>query len=117
AGFLAQNNRVSAGQEPGCFNCHADKRGPFVYEHAPVKNESCAICHEVHGSGNPRMMKRSEVANLCLECHSNIQSPPKGAAIGGIPPAFHDMRSPRWRNCTICHQKVHGSNADKSLTR
>ena len=23
--------------EPGCLKCHGDKRGPFVFEHAPVK--------------------------------------------------------------------------------
>jgi hypothetical protein len=28
--------------EPGCFKCHADKRGPFVFEHAPVKTDTPA---------------------------------------------------------------------------
>jgi DmsE family decaheme c-type cytochrome len=26
-----------ASNEPGCFQCHGDKRGPFTFEHAPVK--------------------------------------------------------------------------------
>lgn len=117
ASFLTRNQRMAGGHEPGCFSCHADKRGPFVFEHAPVRNEPCTVCHEPHGSVNPRMLTRAETANLCLECHSNIQSPPKATVAGGIPPAIHDLRSPRWRNCTVCHQKVHGSNVNGGLMR
>ena len=32
-----------------CFSCHAEKEGPFVYEHAPV-SEDCMVCHPPHGS-------------------------------------------------------------------
>ncbi len=28
--------------EPGCLNCHGDKRGPFTFEHGPVRFEGCA---------------------------------------------------------------------------
>ena len=28
-----------------CFSCHADKRGPFLWEHPPVA-EDCALCHK-----------------------------------------------------------------------
>src|SRR5262249_40603826 len=56
--------------EPGCFNCHADKRGPFSFEHAPVRFEGCGSCHEAHGSTNPRMLARQEVRLVCLECHA-----------------------------------------------
>ena len=106
--------RTVAADEPGCFRCHSDKRGPFTFEHPPVKTEGCAVCHEPHGSANPRMLRRAEVRFLCLECHSNI-----GAAknIAGVPPAFHDLRSARFRNCTICHTKIHGSNVDANLER
>lgn len=117
ASFLGPNMRLAGGHEPGCFSCHADKRGPFVFEHAPVKNEPCSTCHEPHGSVNPRMLTRASVTNLCLECHSNIQSPPKATTLGGVPPAIHDLRLPRWQNCTICHQKVHGSNVNKAMVR
>jgi DmsE family decaheme c-type cytochrome len=109
--------------EPGCFKCHGDKRGPFTFEHAPVKYEGCGTCHEAHGSVNPRMLTRHEVRFACLECHSNL--PAVGAtatkvgnsAAGVVPPAIHDLRSPRYQNCTVCHQKVHGSNADRFLLR
>ena len=50
-----------AANEPGCFNCHGDKRGPFTFEHAPVRFEGCATCHEPHGSANPRMLARQDL--------------------------------------------------------
>lgn len=104
--------------EPGCFRCHADKRGPFTFEHAPVRFESCSTCHEPHGSANPRMLARQEVRLVCLECHSNLPSQLQARAVMGVvPPAFHDLRSPRYRNCTTCHQKIHGSHVDRNLLR
>ena len=56
---------------------------------------------------------------MCLECHSNMPAQTTGAqpVIGVVPPSFHDSRSPRFRNCTICHQKIHGSHVDRNLTR
>ncbi len=106
-----------AANEPGCFKCHGDKRGPFTFEHSPVRLEGCGSCHEPHGSANPRMLVRHEVRLVCLECHSNLPSQTATSASGGVPPAFHDIRTPRFRNCTVCHQKVHGSFVDRSLLR
>lgn len=116
--FINRNLRLAHGSsEIGCFSCHSDKRGPFVFDHAPVQTEPCSVCHEPHGSANPRMLTRHEVSFQCLECHSNLISPSKSGTLGGIPNAIHDMRSPRFRNCTVCHQKIHGSNANRSLLR
>jgi DmsE family decaheme c-type cytochrome len=108
--------RSFAANEPGCLKCHGDKRGPFTFEHAPVRFESCATCHEPHGSANPRMLARQEVRLLCLECHANLPTV-KASVSGVVPPSFHDLRSPRYQNCTICHQKVHGSHVDRNLLR
>jgi DmsE family decaheme c-type cytochrome len=108
-----------AANEPGCFRCHGDKRGPFTFEHAPVRFESCATCHEPHGSANPRLLARQEIRFVCLECHANLPMPNTTVktALGVVPPAFHDLRSPRYQNCTVCHQKVHGSYVDRNLLR
>jgi DmsE family decaheme c-type cytochrome len=109
-------------REPGCFKCHTDKRGPFTFEHAPVRLEGCPACHQPHGSANPRMLTRHEVRFQCLECHSNVnaaagaQHTPSGA-MGAVPPAFHDLRNPRYRNCTTCHWKIHGSYVNREFTR
>jgi DmsE family decaheme c-type cytochrome len=107
--------RTFAANEPGCISCHSDKRGPFTFEHAPMRFEGCQSCHQPHGSTNPRMLIRHEVRFLCLECHSNLGV--QGSALGNVPPAFHDLLSPRFRNCTICHQKVHGSHVDRNFLR
>jgi DmsE family decaheme c-type cytochrome len=107
-----------AAAEPGCFTCHGDKRGPFTFEHAAVKFEGCGSCHEPHGSANPRMLIRQEVRYVCLECHANFPNlTATNSALGVVPPAFHDIGSPRFQNCTICHQKVHGSYVDRNLLR
>jgi DmsE family decaheme c-type cytochrome len=107
--------------EPGCFGCHGDKRGPFTFEHAPVRFEGCQACHEPHGSANPRMLARADVRFVCLECHANLPSAraPSGSAklAGVVPPSFHDLRSPVFQNCTVCHQKIHGSHVDRNLLK
>lgn len=105
--------------EPGCAKCHGEKVGPFPYEHAPVRLEGCGACHEPHGSANPRMLTRPQVSQLCQECHANLPTPTPaaGSTLGTVGPAFHDLRSPRFQNCTLCHQKVHGSYVDRAFLK
>jgi len=118
-GFLARSVQTTRANEPGCFKCHGDKAGPFSFEHAPVRLEGCATCHQPHGSANPRMLTRPEVRFVCLECHSNlpVPTPPANGTLGTVPPAIHDLRNPRFQNCTICHQKVHGSYVNRALLK
>jgi DmsE family decaheme c-type cytochrome len=106
--------RTVSADEPSCFRCHSDKRGPFAFEHPPMQTEGCPACHEPHGSVNPRMLIRHEVRLVCLECHADIGVQ---NTIGGPPPAFHDLRSARYLNCTVCHTKIHGSYIDAALER
>lgn len=116
--FLPRMIRTFSANQLGCFKCHGDKRGPFTYEHAPVRMEGCMACHEPHGSANPRMLTRAQVRYVCLECHANLPIPnPSPKAIGVVPPAFHDLRNPRFQNCTICHQRIHGSYVDRFFER
>jgi DmsE family decaheme c-type cytochrome len=121
ASFRPEAMRSSfGGNEPGCLGCHSDKRGPFPFEHAPVRLEGCQACHEPHGSANPRMLTRHVEYLTCLECHANL--PIRNTAglsgkLGVVPPSFHDLRSPRYQNCTVCHVKIHGSYVDRTLQR
>jgi DmsE family decaheme c-type cytochrome len=101
-----------SGQGP-CVTCHSEKRGPFVFPHVSDLRGDCTTCHEPHGSSNPMALNRSRVAQLCLECHSPIE----GGTLGPQPPAFHDLYSPRYRNCTTCHVAVHGSNTSPTLLK
>jgi DmsE family decaheme c-type cytochrome len=109
--------QLTRANEPGCAKCHGDKVGPFAFEHAPVRLEGCGACHQPHGSANPRMLTRHEVRFVCMECHSNlpVPNPAPNSNLGTVAPAFHDLRSTRFQNCTLCHQKVHGSYVNRGL--
>jgi DmsE family decaheme c-type cytochrome len=103
-GFLTRQLRSTAAQDQMCFKCHVEKAGPFVFEHAPVKTEGCVACHIPHGSSNPRLLKRSQINLLCLECHTlTVDSP-----VPGIP-SFHNQAA-KYQACTVCHLTIHGSN-------
>ena len=84
-----------------CYKCHADKQGPFAYEHVPVKTEGCTTCHTPHGSTNPRLLKVSQVNVLCLQCHTFPTVGPAGPV--------HNQ-SAKYQACTMCHTQIHGSN-------
>ncbi|MBI2404378.1 MAG: DmsE family decaheme c-type cytochrome [Gemmatimonadetes bacterium] len=92
-----------------CLSCHSEKRGPFVWEHAPVR-ESCATCHEAHGSSNRSLLARKD-AFLCLQCHSY------GGHINL--PRYNRVSNPYGSGCVNCHVSVHGSNhpSGAKLTR
>ncbi len=102
--FELKNARLSVGADVACIKCHSDKQGPFVYEHLPITTEGCATCHNTHGSTNPKMLKRNQVRQICLECHSSISE----SLAPGVP-SFHNQAAVRNSNCTTCHVKIHGS--------
>ena len=105
-GFLTHQLRATAAQDQVCFTCHTDKAGPFAFEHAPVKTEGCVACHSPHGSSNPRLLKRSNINLLCLECHT-LTVDSSAPAI----PSFHNQAQ-KYQACTMCHVAIHGSNSD-----
>jgi DmsE family decaheme c-type cytochrome len=82
-----------------CYKCHAEKRGPFLFEHAPVR-ENCLNCHDPHGSINEYSLKLSR-PRLCFECHGFGHGPTAG------------INSPftMGRSCQNCHTQIHGTNS------
>jgi DmsE family decaheme c-type cytochrome len=98
--------------EQPCMKCHIDKRGPFAFEHPPVRVEGCASCHSPHGSTNSSLLRRPVVFTLCLECHTGNGN--FGTRNNGITrqSSIHNMSDPRYSRCTTCHVAIHGSNAD-----
>ena len=56
-----------------CYSCHADKRGPYVFNHPPVE-ENCATCHNPHGSVHAKLLNES-APNLCQDCHDWSRHP------------------------------------------
>jgi DmsE family decaheme c-type cytochrome len=90
-----------------CYTCHAEKRGPFLWEHAPVI-ESCTNCHEPHGSNNLKLLKVRQ-PRLCQQCHIESRHPTNPY---NPTPAFPGPLAAQLvnRSCVNCHQKIHGTN-------
>jgi len=82
-----------------CYTCHAEKRGPFLFEHAPVR-ENCLNCHDPHGSINEFSLKMSR-PRLCFECHT----------IGHGETTGPNNNFSMGRSCQNCHTMIHGSNS------
>jgi DmsE family decaheme c-type cytochrome len=92
-----------------CYSCHAEKRGPMLWEHAPVA-EDCGLCHTPHGSVRPALLTQSPPL-LCQQCHSPAGHPSvarTGASLpgGSAGGAVYQVAG----SCTNCHSQVHGSN-------
>ncbi len=89
-----------------CLTCHDEKRGPFLWEHGPVR-DNCLSCHAAHGSNNTHLLTM-RVPMLCQSCHA-------GDAHTTLAPSS----SSAWlagRGCVNCHQMVHGSNHPSGVT-
>lgn len=118
---LAQSPRMVSrafGNDIACVKCHTDKRGPFVFEHPPVRVEGCPICHNPHGSTNPRLLRRPAVFTMCLECHNSVAGfGPRQAGIPVPGASFHNLAQPQFQNCVTCHSRIHGSNVDSLFRR
>lgn len=87
-----------------CYRCHAEKQGPFAYEHPPV-TEDCGICHEPHGTVTNNLL-RQPTTFLCLRCHSGHRSDHRPLD----DPGNAVMRQAMYADCSQCHAQVHGSD-------
>jgi DmsE family decaheme c-type cytochrome len=93
--------------DEACSVCHAEKRGPYLWEHAPVAN-ACVTCHDPHGSNNERMLV-AKVPFLCQRCHVTSRHPPTvydGFVLGNST----NGNKLSTRGCVVCHSQIHGSN-------
>jgi DmsE family decaheme c-type cytochrome len=92
-----------------CYSCHAEKRGPFLWEHEPV-SDACTNCHVPHGSNNPALLVRRP-PQLCQQCHQ-VQGGGMGG--GGHINQARDLggnqRFVVGASCLNCHSQVHGTN-------
>lgn len=108
-GTFGNNNlRSTADQNAVCTKCHTEVRGPFAFEHAPVKAEGCVACHTPHGSQNARLLNMPTIATLCNQCHSPVAA----ATVHGI-----DAGSASSTPCISCHTMIHGSNLSQAFIR
>jgi DmsE family decaheme c-type cytochrome len=83
-----------------CYKCHAEKRGPFLWEHPPVR-ENCLNCHNPHGTNNEAMLNVAR-PRLCQQCHTlgshNQPGNPFSRFVTGA-------------SCQNCHSQIHGTNS------
>jgi DmsE family decaheme c-type cytochrome len=98
----SQNESMLLGnaKNDACYTCHAEKRGPFAWEHPPV-NEDCMQCHDPHGSVRAKMLKQ-DPPRLCQTCHNETQHPTEAR--------LPTNKFVIGRACIQCHSQIHGSN-------
>lgn len=123
----ALNNLKGASVNLLCYKCHAEKQGPFVFEHPPV-TENCDICHTPHGAVTNNLL-RQPTTFLCLRCHTGHRKDNRNPDLtifagnpGGVPatlphPTGLVLRAGQYTDCTQCHSQVHGSDIPSNSGR
>jgi DmsE family decaheme c-type cytochrome len=102
-----------------CFTCHADKEGPFLFEHEPV-NEDCKMCHAPHGTVADNLLVQSEPM-VCLNCHTlHFHTTLPTEELDEFTAPNDDSRTlssmldgfkiGMLTKCTQCHSEIHGSD-------
>jgi DmsE family decaheme c-type cytochrome len=91
-----------------CYTCHTEKRGPFLWEHAPVR-ESCMNCHQAHGSNHDKLLVAKQ-PYLCQRCHLNTRHPGTLYDLRNTVPGANASNRSVEHGCRNCHQNVHGTN-------
>lgn len=93
-----------------CFQCHAEKRGPYLWEHPPVV-ENCLNCHTPHGSSHDDLLVLKPPF-LCQRCHSSSRHPGTLYALSASGKTVYTSLGVEgfYRACLNCHARIHGSN-------
>lgn len=95
---------IKASVKQVCTLCHAEKEGPFIFEHAE-NNEDCLSCHNPHGSVNNNLLTL-RLPFLCLQCHPVHRTSPDSSS--EVKAAFNTR-------CTDCHSQIHGSDLPSAI--
>ncbi|NOR43531.1 MAG: DmsE family decaheme c-type cytochrome [Gammaproteobacteria bacterium] len=94
-----------------CYSCHAEKRGPFLWEHYPA-SEDCILCHRVHGSNHYALLNE-QGPQLCQQCHDDITGSGSMHIRNFLDSSESILGHTQFKveiNCANCHSKIHGSN-------
>ena len=111
-GTGAEGMIKSASVNEQCYTCHTEKRGPFIWEHPPVR-ENCLTCHSPHGS-NHLKLQRTSVPFICQQCHANTRHPGTLYDASSLADGGRASNREFNRACLDCHAAVHGSNHPSS---
>jgi DmsE family decaheme c-type cytochrome len=104
-GTVTQTLLKENGVNETCYSCHPERRGPFLWAHAPVQ-ESCVNCHDPHGSNWEKLLKAAK-PRLCQQCHSPGSGHPTNMYGRGDTASLKFVMG---HQCTNCHAIIHGSN-------
>jgi len=107
-GSAGPHNLTALTVNETCYQCHAEKRGPFLWEHGPVR-EDCTTCHTPHGSIQPALLT-SRMPFLCQECHLGTRHVSTQYAGDGVVSLGGAEDKLLGKSCTNCHVEIHGSN-------
>jgi predicted CXXCH cytochrome family protein len=91
--------KIARAEAKTCTVCHRKLAMVFPYVHEPVKEGTCIICHDPHGSTRTALIT-ADAKTLCAECH-------------GEPSAAH-IEQGRSVTCHLCHNP-HASMSPKFL--
>ncbi|WP_051252538.1 DmsE family decaheme c-type cytochrome [Ferrimonas kyonanensis] len=105
-GSLTDASLTQLTETDTCYQCHADKRGPVLWEHEPV-TESCSTCHNPHGSVNDAMLTQ-RAPMLCQSCHASDGHASR--AYGDNALGLGENAFTSGQSCLNCHSQIHGSN-------
>lgn len=97
-----------------CYECHMEKRGPFLHNHQPV-TEDCSICHNPHGTTAPTLLKQRQPL-LCQNCHNVSGHRTQFVQQLGDRSTTSTAIGAMGRGCLNCHTNIHGSNSTTSTT-
>jgi DmsE family decaheme c-type cytochrome len=100
--MLREGNSINE----ACATCHAEKRGPYLWEHAAGR-ENCVSCHDPHGSNNERMLI-AKLPMLCQRCHIASRHP--ATIYENTQVNVSKSNRAVGRSCVNCHAMIHGSN-------
>lgn len=106
-GTLSHNMIRSDNVNQLCYKCHADKRGPYIFEHPPVE-ENCVICHNPHGTRHENLLVQ-KLPNLCQDCHDYSRHPGTPYDANNAFTASSPSSRFYGRSCLNCHGAIHGS--------
>ncbi len=126
------HGKDNIGKSDGLKNIKKELEGK-KHLHGPIKEEKCSVCHDPHGSANPRLLTgtypsdfyanyKPGMYGFCLGCHEeNLLRFPETTVNTEFRNGnknlhfIHSARKLKGRTCRTCHEP-HASDGDKLIT-